>query len=235
MGVRYAPDYHVVLYLDDDAIPFVVPRQPPGDDSVSTTTTTTTTSSGGLLQQVIYERMFATASSDNGNHHSKKLPCVNQQLLALEYAVLDPASPTTTTNLSGLLAAPLASSSRRRSQTELACVHQLVNNADLWNDIVQKCTSFVGHIVARSDSLGMLWMHNNYATVPTDLAPGTRYCPKPEEQETQPASSQQQQEPEEPDWLFPPDQLVELHLRSEPRPRRRWTHCICRLPTPIVT
>lgn len=164
LGVRFSPEYHVLMYIDSDAIPFLTKKQ------------------SSSLQQAIYNRMFRPS-----------LPCVNQRFQALEYAFLSSQPPQ-----------------KSLVPTELACIHRLLSDSVVFNRTIKYCTRYQGHVLARCDAMGMMYMHNNYAkSWLGDLPPQTQFCP------SQPFEDSQ--------VLFPTDEIVEIHLRS----KRRGNRCIC--------
>ena len=181
MGIRFSPEYHVIMYMDADAMPFIHPDTH-GQKKLA----------AGSLQEVIFDRMFGGVSEEGTT------TCVNQRMEALEYAVLE-----------------------QSVATELACVNQLLTNPVELNRTVTYCTGFIGHVIARCDALGMLWIHDNYAKDSLDdLPPGTSYCSDEQDGDDNDKNDN--------DHMFPPDELVEVHLRS--RGRRGYVNrCTCRL------
>ncbi|KAL7559040.1 hypothetical protein ACA910_016381 [Epithemia clementina (nom. ined.)] len=130
-------------------------------------------------------------------------PCVNQRLEALEYAV-----------------------KQKAVSSELACANQLLIDPVVLNRTVTYCTKFIGHVLARTDSLGMLWIHDNYASAQLDdLAPGTRVCPDEDDIEDGEGGNGNF------DLMFPPDQVVEVHMRSRGR-QGQGHRCTCVVEAP---
>jgi len=170
LGLRFSPEYHAILYMDSDAIPFVNP-QTHGSEKAQVAN-----KGKKPLQNAIFQRLFQEAN-----------PCVSQRFEALEYEVV-----------------------QQSIETELKCANHLLTDPKDLNRTLTYCTKEKGHVLARSDALGMLWIHDNYAE-PEDLPPATRNCVQDEE------------------LTFPPPLVVEVHLRSRGRKRKALRRCSCKV------
>lgn len=161
LGLRFGTEFHALMYMDTDGIPFVYPRHYGQDLSRS-------------FLKVLYARLWKGRS-----------PCANQRFDAYEYAV-----------------------TKRLPRLELRCVREALMNKQEFYNTAEHCTDRPGHLVARTDSLGMLWIHDNYA-LHEDMPPHVRMC----------------------NWssgyFFPRNLAVEVHLRSDARPEQG-SYCQCR-------
>ncbi|KAL7566270.1 hypothetical protein ACA910_011329 [Epithemia clementina (nom. ined.)] len=161
LGLRFGAEFHALMYMDTDGIPFVYPRHHGQDLSRN-------------FLKVLYARLW-----------KGKSPCANQRFDAYEYAV-----------------------TKRLPRLELRCVREALLNKQEFYNTAEHCNDRPGHLVARTDSLGMLWIHDNYA-LPEDLPPHVRMC----------------------NWtngyFFPNTLALEMHLRPDARPEQG-EYCACR-------
>mmetsp|Transcript_4027 Transcript_4027/g.10976 ORF Transcript_4027/g.10976 Transcript_4027/m.10976 type:complete len:732 (-) Transcript_4027:329-2524(-) len=160
LGLRFGAEFHALMYMDTDGIPFVYPRHHGQELSRN-------------FLKVLYARLW-----------KGRRPCANQRFDAYEYAV-----------------------TKRLPRLELRCVKEALLNKKEYYNTAQRCNDRPGHLVARTDSLGMLWIHDNYA-LPEDMPPHVRMC----------------------NWshgyFFPNTLAVEMHLRPDARPEQG-KYCTC--------
>ena len=179
LGLRFSPEYHVVLYTDYDAMPVVKPQKHG-----------TILASSAPFQKAIFQRMFQ-------NDAQGRAPCASQTLKAIEYEVL-----------------------QQSVDYELQCANVLFLNPQVQNRTSLYCTREMGHVLARSDAMGQLWIHKNYAkTRQDDLPSGVRVCSN----DAFPLGGSDVYD------MFPPSEVVEVHLRSRGRKRQNLQKCSCRI------
>lgn len=160
LGLRFGAEFHALMYMDTDGMPFVYPRHHGQELSRN-------------FLKVLYARLW-----------KGRRPCANQRFDAYEYAI-----------------------TKKLPRLELRCVREALLNKVEYYNTAEKCSDRPGHLVARTDSLGNLWIHDNYA-LPEDMPPHVRMC----------------------NWsngyFFPKTLAVEMHLRPDARPEQG-SYCTC--------